>query len=653
MSSRSIGSLTLDLVARIGGFESGLDKAARISEKRMKEIQATAKKVGAGIGLAFGAAATGFVAFVKTQTDAIAAYQDVAEKIGDTAEAVASLKAAVDVSGTSIDAITAASVKLTAALFKTNDEGQGVGQALKAIGLELETFKKLSPVEQIDAVARALNRFGDGANKTAVAVALFGESGAQLLPFLSDLADGAERQTILTQAQIEAANELQETWAALRGQAGTLSQTLAADIIPVVLEVVKAFDSLIQEVKEIGGDDSIKKFAQSAALGLVSVIEFTNRTIQTLNALRGSFQVVFNDIRVFSKAAGLLNPLSSLLGGGLSNQLGSLGALLDKREETQREANARYAELFNTNFTQVSDSLSKTFDEQQNYVEKVAVLAKPELKFSGIPPETVKKAKAALDEYAVSLESARAIQEEVERLQQEQNKLLQEAAGVYAATRTPLEKFNAEIERLNRLRDTFVDGKPLLDETTYRRAVVAVQDDLHSLSAAAKDVADEMTVFWEEAARNMQGILSNFLVDPFKDGLKGLVANFADALQQMAAEAAAAQIFKGLAAGVSGSGGFFDFILGLGGGLGGSTPIGGARAMGGPVSPGKAYLVGEQGPEWMVPSGAGTIIPNGGGMTVNQSFVINAPSGSVSKATQLQIAAQASKGAARGSIRNN
>ena len=42
---------------------------------------------------------------------------------------------------------------------------------------------------------------------------------------------------------------------------------------------------------------------------------------------------------------------------------------------------------------------------------------------------------------------------------------------------------------------------------------------------------------------------------------------------------------------------------------GGFNPAG--RAVGGPVSAGTPYVIGEQGPELFVPSGSGTIIPNG------------------------------------------
>jgi hypothetical protein len=54
-------------------------------------------------------------------------------------------------------------------------------------------------------------------------------------------------------------------------------------------------------------------------------------------------------------------------------------------------------------------------------------------------------------------------------------------------------------------------------------------------------------------------------------------------------------------------------------GGGGKTPqlsnskFGGFRAAGGPVVPGKSYVVGENGPEWFTPRQSGGITPNGGG----------------------------------------
>jgi len=56
-----------------------------------------------------------------------------------------------------------------------------------------------------------------------------------------------------------------------------------------------------------------------------------------------------------------------------------------------------------------------------------------------------------------------------------------------------------------------------------------------------------------------------------------------------------------------------------------SNPFAGKRAMGGPVTGGKPYLVGENGPEIVVPSRTATVLPNGqggGGVTVVQNISV-------------------------------
>ena len=53
------------------------------------------------------------------------------------------------------------------------------------------------------------------------------------------------------------------------------------------------------------------------------------------------------------------------------------------------------------------------------------------------------------------------------------------------------------------------------------------------------------------------------------------------------------------------------------------------RATGGPVSPGRPFLVGERGPELFVPTSSGSIVANGagGGRDVRISISVNAPAG--------------------------
>mgnify|MGYP000745650543 CR=1 FL=1 len=63
---------------------------------------------------------------------------------------------------------------------------------------------------------------------------------------------------------------------------------------------------------------------------------------------------------------------------------------------------------------------------------------------------------------------------------------------------------------------------------------------------------------------------------------------------------------------------------GTGGGV--SPPVA-PRAMGGPVSGGRPYMVGERGPELIVPSRNAQVVPNkqlgGGGVVVNQTINVS------------------------------
>src|SRR5690625_7871455 len=56
MATRSLGTLTLDLIAKIGGYIEGMGKAARVTDKRTREMSDKVDKFGAAFGKAIAAA---------------------------------------------------------------------------------------------------------------------------------------------------------------------------------------------------------------------------------------------------------------------------------------------------------------------------------------------------------------------------------------------------------------------------------------------------------------------------------------------------------------------------------------------------------------------------------------------------------------------
>ena len=132
-----------------------------------------------------------------------------------------------------------------------------------------------------------------------------------------------------------------------------------------------------------------------------------------------------------------------------------------------------------------------------------------------------------------------------------------------------------------------------------------------------KEHVGEIEQFGIQAARNIQDSFARFLFDPFKDGLKGMLSGFVNMLRDMVSQLLARQLLLGFFGQFAGGGGLLG---GIAGGL-----IG--RQKGGPANRNTPYMVGERGPELMVPNASGTVIPNhrlGSGGGTNVSVTINA-----------------------------
>lgn len=146
-----------------------------------------------------------------------------------------------------------------------------------------------------------------------------------------------------------------------------------------------------------------------------------------------------------------------------------------------------------------------------------------------------------------------------------------------------------------------------IDEQTLNRFGDSLLEPIEVAAKRIKKFKDESKGDTLEWARDLgQGLRSAF-ADWLVDGQ----FKFKEFLKRLAAEWLAAKIFKDIDK-IFNKGGD-DSVLG--------TIFGGARASGGPVAAGRAYLVGEQGPELFTPSMSGQIIPNGAGGIVQHFHV--------------------------------
>ena len=169
------------------------------------------------------------------------------------------------------------------------------------------------------------------------------------------------------------------------------------------------------------------------------------------------------------------------------------------------------------------------------------------------------------------------------------------------------------------------DNEKLSDYSAADRAIIQASLNAARLAnkkGAAKKAVEELTQQEERLKAIGETIRSSFSdsLMSIVDGTKTVAQAFKDMTRQIIMklyEQLVVQQMVNAAMGLIGS--IFPSIAPF---------LSGTRAMGGPVTGGKAYLVGERGPEMVVPSRNAQVIPNnqmgGNNVTVNQSISFGA-----------------------------
>ncbi|MVW25241.1 phage tail tape measure protein [Escherichia coli] len=191
MAGKSLGTLTLDLIARTAGFASGMSQAERSSAKWRKKIVADVDAVAtafaaassAAVATAAGVGAYGFN-LLKSSSSQIAEAKRLSDALGMSTQALLSWQYAAGKAGVSGEQI--------ADIFKDlgdkigdaalNKSGEAV-DALDALGLSAEKLKRVSPDEQLLAISDALKKIGTTSEKTTILESL-GNDLSRMLPLL-------------------------------------------------------------------------------------------------------------------------------------------------------------------------------------------------------------------------------------------------------------------------------------------------------------------------------------------------------------------------------------------------------------------------------------------------------------------------------------
>lgn len=618
-----LAKLVVSLEAQTAKYQADLEKSQRTLrrfQKQTNESLGSINKSLGQVGLAWrslvgvfsaGFVASGIRAMVSDSIELGDSLGKAAIKAGVSAEAISELSYAAKLSDVSLDDLSTALRKMQVTLSEAASGSKSANESLAALGLTTKDFAGLSADQSFELLAEQISKLGDANDRARAQTDLFGKSGNNLAPLFENGARGI--RAAREEAQRLGLSFSQETLDNL-GRADDSIKRLKA-----------SFDGLAATL--------VSKVAPGMSVFLESIAAFLHG--DQIGLLRGQIETLE---RTQKDAFNLLN----------------LPGLSNFRDYALERNRAQLAEL-------------------EAAVPKGPALPTGDRAAPGYRStagDKDKKGASGADPLMVTVTSRR---REVSALQQLYRQLDED-------TQVQTDRAAAGYYRQQLAAEELFRAGGIGAEEYARRTEEALNDVLTGVEVTAKKVYEttesgllDLSEFAAQAARNVQDIIADTLINGFDDGIEGVLQSFGQMLKEITAQIVAAdlgrRLFGDAATGANGGGlgGLIGSVLGMfGGGSAAAAGIGDIPmyAGGGLARAGMPAIVGEDGPELFVPGRTGTVVPHnelrgmfrggqGAAMQVTQQFTISAPGGMVSRQTQQQIAAAAQRGLAEANARNN
>lgn len=281
MASKSLGTLTLDIIAKTGGFVAGMSKAERESAKWRKQVEKDMKAAGKvmGVALAAGAtaAATALVMVVNKQRDLIDQQAKLAQRLRTTYDSLSNLARAGELAGVSLGQIETASKGLEQRLGQAIQGTVAQKDAFDRLKLSAQEIAELPLDERISRINKALRENVQASERAAVAGKIFGEEGAITMQMLDPgtIAEAARQVKVfglnlsdVDAAKVEMANDALSTF-------GMLSEGIGKQLTVQLAPILKAIgDEFMRAAEEADGmGNAVQTNIDKAVTGLAFVMD--------------------------------------------------------------------------------------------------------------------------------------------------------------------------------------------------------------------------------------------------------------------------------------------------------------------------------------------------------------------------------------------
>lgn len=267
MSAAQIGNLQVALGINTAQFSAGLAQAQGSLGSFGKGLKSLA--AAAGVSLSLGALGIA----LKSNIDHMDELGKAAQKIGIPVAELSKLEYAAKLSDVSLEDLTTTLSKFSKNVAEIAGGGQNdAGRALSALGIAaVDAQGNLRPTTDIlNDIADKLSVMKDGAGKTALMLAIFGKSGANLIPLMNGggqaiAAAGRELQNFGGVITPEAAQQAQDFNDNLTRLQTAFNGLLQQALIPILPKLTELTQDLIDMTKT---GSQVQQFIESVTAWL-------------------------------------------------------------------------------------------------------------------------------------------------------------------------------------------------------------------------------------------------------------------------------------------------------------------------------------------------------------------------------------------------
>src|SRR5690554_5164273 len=309
MARKSLGTLTLDIVARTGGFIQGMDQAERRSEKWRKQVERDAKAIGTAVGrtaaagvAAATAAAAATVALTKQGMDAVRVQADLARSLDTTYDSITALQLAAGDVG--LEGLEGSLTRLNRRLGAAEVGSGAAANAVKALQLDLKALSEMDVDERVATIADAIRDSGVSMQRAARFAQDLGFEQRQAAEFFAQGGDairayrervealGLALSDIDAQKVVDAQNAMGIFGDLTRGA----SQILAVQFSPIIQQVATDLENAAIEAG--GLSDNIGEMVDTAVQGVAFVASSVDAAGRVFGTLGRTAAIIFLEMRL-------------------------------------------------------------------------------------------------------------------------------------------------------------------------------------------------------------------------------------------------------------------------------------------------------------------------------------------------------------------